>query len=160
MVYWKELKRDVATTAMAKGNTAPENFDIYSFIEHDRFDFYLRKTKKGCHVHAMCKMLLVWAKTDNTSAYLLRFDIKLKKSRFGFDLVTVLISSFFNVEFGVFSKVNHIYMEKHWRIFTSLAHSFTKIKRSESTYLCLMMPLQRKVPDVTKEQIYVNVISR
>ena len=54
MVYSKELERDVTTTAMAKGNTAPENFDIYSFIEHDRFDFLRPKYKKGlsctCHV--------------------------------------------------------------------------------------------------------------
>ena len=37
------------------------------------------------------------AKTGKTSAYFLRFDIKLKKSRSWFDLVTVLISkqSFF-----------------------------------------------------------------
>ena len=36
-------------------------------------------------------------KLEKTSAYFLRFDIKLKKSRSGFDLVTVLISkqSFF-----------------------------------------------------------------
>ena len=42
-----------------EGDTVPENFGIYSFIEHDRFDFlYIRRTNKGCHVHAMCKMLL------------------------------------------------------------------------------------------------------
>ena len=42
-----------------------------------------------------------------------RFDIKLKKSRSGFDFVTVLISkqSLFNTTFGLFTKVNHIYME-------------------------------------------------
>ena len=42
-------------------------------------------------------MRLFWAKTGKTSAYFLRFDIKLKKSRSVFDLVTVLISkqSFF-----------------------------------------------------------------
>ena len=41
------------------------------------------------------------------------FDIKLKKSRSVFDLVKVLISkqSFFNIAFGLFSKVNHIYTE-------------------------------------------------
>ena len=38
---------------------------------------------KGCHVHAMCKMLLFWAKIGKTSAYFLRFDIKLKKSHAG-----------------------------------------------------------------------------
>ena len=42
-------------------------------------------------------MRLFWAKTGKTSAYFLRFDIKLKKSHPVFDLVTVLISkqSFF-----------------------------------------------------------------
>ena len=45
----------------------------------------------------MCEMLLFGAKTGRISAYFLRFDIKLKKSGSGFDLVTVLISkqSFF-----------------------------------------------------------------
>ena len=37
-------------------------------------------------------MLLFQAKTGKTSAYFLRFDIKLKKSRSVFDLVRVLIS--------------------------------------------------------------------
>ena len=42
-----------------KGDTAPENFGIYSFIENDRFDFFTSEDRnKGCHVHAMCKMLL------------------------------------------------------------------------------------------------------
>ena len=41
----------------------------------------------------MCKMIVFRAKTGKTSAYFPRFDIKLlKKSRSGFDLVTVLIS--------------------------------------------------------------------
>ena len=60
--------------------------------------FYVWRTNKGCHVHVLCKMLLFWAKTSKTSAYSLCFYIKLKKSRSGFDLVTVLISkqSFFS----------------------------------------------------------------
>ena len=59
--------------------------------------FYVRSTNKGYYAHAMCKMLLFCAKIGKTSAYFLRFDIKLKKSRSGFDLGTVLISkqSFF-----------------------------------------------------------------
>ena len=76
----------------------PEGFGIYSFIAHGRFDFFkVRRTNKGCHIHAMCKMLFFGAKTGKASAYFLRFDIKLKKSRSWFDLVTVLISkqSFF-----------------------------------------------------------------
>ena len=45
----------------------------------------------------MCKMRFIYAETGKTSAYFLRFDIKLKKSRSVCDLVTVLISkqSFF-----------------------------------------------------------------
>ena len=38
MVYSKELEHDVTSTVMAKA--APEKFGIYSFIEHDRFDFF------------------------------------------------------------------------------------------------------------------------
>ena len=59
--------------------------------------FYVRRKNKGCYVHAMCKMRLFWTKTVKTSAYFLRFDVKLKNSRSEFDLVTVLISkqSFF-----------------------------------------------------------------
>ena len=32
---------------------------------------------KGCYVHALCKMLLLWAEIGKTTAYFLRFDIKL-----------------------------------------------------------------------------------
>ena len=65
---------------------------------------------KGCHIRAMCKLLLFCAKTGKTFDYFLRFDLKQKKSRSGFDLVTVFISkqSFFNIVLGVFSKVNHV----------------------------------------------------
>ena len=49
MVYSKELERDVTTSAMAKAN-----FGIYSFIEHDRFDFSHPKNELGlsctCHM--------------------------------------------------------------------------------------------------------------
>ena len=66
---------------------------------------YLRtKDEKGLlYVHAMCKMVLLFAKIGKTSAYFLRFDIKLMKSRSGFDLVTVHISkqNFFNIAFGL-----------------------------------------------------------
>ena len=57
----------------------------------------MRRTDKSCFVHAMCKMRLFRAKTGKTFSYFLRFDIKMKKSRSGFDLVTVLIykQSFF-----------------------------------------------------------------
>ena len=105
-------------------------------------------------------------KLAKTSAYFLRFDIKLKKYRFWFDLVTVLISkqSFFQHRIGLFSKVNHIYMEWHCGIYTKLAHFFTK-NQNKREYLPLFvftvtMPLPQKNPDVTKEQIYVNRISQ
>ena len=60
-------------------------------------DTCICRTNKGCYVHVMCKMLVLLAKTGKRSANFLRFDIKLKKSRTGFELVTVLISekSFF-----------------------------------------------------------------
>ena len=59
--------------------------------------FYVRRTDKSCYVHAMRKMRLFRAKTGKTFAYFLLFDIKLKKSRSGFALVTILIykQSFF-----------------------------------------------------------------
>ena len=47
--------------------------------------FYARRTNKDCYVHVMCKMLVLRAKTGQTSANFLRFDIKLKKSRTGFE---------------------------------------------------------------------------
>ena len=40
MVYSKELERDVTTLRDGEGDTAIENFGIYSLIEHDRFDFF------------------------------------------------------------------------------------------------------------------------
>ena len=46
-----------------KGDTAPENFGIHFFVEHDRFDILVLSTNKGWYVHAMCKMLLFRAKT-------------------------------------------------------------------------------------------------
>ena len=62
-------------------------------MEHDRFDFLT----SDYYVHVLCKMRLFRAKTGKTSAYFLRFDINLKKSRSMFDSGTVLISkqSFF-----------------------------------------------------------------
>ena len=89
-VYSKELERDVTTSAMAK---AILRLKTLVFIHSKN----IRRTNKGCHVHAMCKMLLFLAKSGKTSAYFLRVDIKLKKSRSEFDLVTVLVSkqSFF-----------------------------------------------------------------
>ena len=77
-MYWYGILKGTRTWCYnygdGGGNTAHENFDI----------------------HAMCKMLLFWAKTGKTSAYFLRFDIKLKKSRSWFDLVTALISKLFS----------------------------------------------------------------
>ena len=44
MVYSKELECDVTINYRdGQGNTASENFGIYSFIEHDRFDFFSSK---------------------------------------------------------------------------------------------------------------------
>ena len=117
IVYSKELERDVSYNyRVGEDDIASEYFWQHSFIKYDGFYFYVlstnkgcyvhamckmlfyvRSTNKGCYVHAMCKMLLFRANIGKTSAYFLRFDIKLKKSRSVFDLVTVLISkqSFF-----------------------------------------------------------------
>ena len=57
-VYSKELECDVTTTAMAKELSRLKT--LASFLHStlsDRF-FYVRRTNKGCFVHAMCKMLL------------------------------------------------------------------------------------------------------
>ena len=54
MVYSKELERDVTTSVMAKANTAPENFGIYSFIEHDRFDFFTAEERIRAVMYMPC----------------------------------------------------------------------------------------------------------
>ena len=54
--------------------------------------FLCSKDTTGRYEHAMCEVLLFRARTGKVFAYLLCFDIKLKKSRSGFDLVTVFIS--------------------------------------------------------------------
>ena len=124
-------------------------------------------TNKGCYVHVICKMLLFRAKTGKTSAYFLRFDIKLKKSRSGIELVTALISkqSFFQhrvcpVKQGK-SYLHGIALSN----FYIVCSFFYKKTKQAKVYLPLFglwvtMPLPRKVPDVMKEQIYVNTISR
>ena len=58
MVYSKELERDVTTSAMAKAILHLKLW--YSFLHRTWSEsiFYTRRTNKGCHVHAMCKMLL------------------------------------------------------------------------------------------------------
>ena len=97
IVYSKELERDVTATAMAKALLRLKTLAPFLHRTWSVRFFYVWRKNNGCYVHAMCKMRLFWAKTGKTSAYFLRFDIKLKKSRSVFDLVTVLISkhSFF-----------------------------------------------------------------
>ena len=84
MVYSKALERDVTTIAMAKAILR-----LYSVIAHDRVDFFTSEGRIRAVMYMY--MLCVKAKTGKTSAYFLCFDIKLKKSRSGFNLVTVLI---------------------------------------------------------------------
>ena len=50
---------------------------LYSFIEHDRFDFFTSEER----IRAVMYMPCVKSSCGKTSAYFLRFDIKLKKSR-------------------------------------------------------------------------------
>ena len=59
MVSSKELERDVTTNAMAK--EPPGLKTLASFLHSTcsvRF-FYVRRTNKGCFIHAMCKMLVL-----------------------------------------------------------------------------------------------------
>ena len=49
MVYSKELERDVTPTSMA-----PENFGIYPFIEHDRFDFFTSEGRIRSVMYMTC----------------------------------------------------------------------------------------------------------
>ena len=166
MAYSKELEHDVTTTAMAQALLRLKTLAPFLHRAWSVRLFYIRRKNRGCYVHAMCKMRLFWAKTGKTSAYFLRFDIKLKNSRSVFDLVTVLISkqSFFQ------HHVWPVYQGKSYQHgialpdFYILAHSFTK-DQNKWEYLPLFgfsvtLPLPRKVPDVTKEQIYVDAISR
>ena len=53
MVYSKELERGITTSAMAKV-TVPENFGIYSFIEHDRFDFFTSEERIRAAMYMPC----------------------------------------------------------------------------------------------------------
>ena len=82
-----------------RGDTAPENFGIYSFTEHDRFDFFTPEERIRAAMYMPCIKCscseLKLAK--HLHYYFIDFDIKLKKSRSVFNLVTVLISkqSFF-----------------------------------------------------------------
>ena len=166
MVYSKELERDVITTAMAKALLRLKTLALFLHRTWSVRFFYVRRKNKGCYVHAMCKMRLFWAKTGKTSAYFLRFDIKLKKFRSVFDLVTVPISkqSFFQ------HHVWPVYQGKSYLHgialpdFNIVSPFFTK-DQNKREYLPLFgfsvtLPLPRKVPDVTKEQIYVDAISR
>ena len=105
---------------------------------------YLPRAKCSCYELKLVK----------TSAYFLRFDIKLKKSRSGFDLVMVLISkqSFFQhrvwpVKQGK-SYLHEIALPDFYIVI-----SFFHIKSKQAR-------VPGKVPDVTKEQIYVYAISR
>ena len=105
--------------------------------------FYIRTTNKGCHVSAMCKMLFFWSETGKTSAYFLRFDIKLKKSRSKFDLVSVLVSkqSFFQHQmWPVQQGKSYLHGIALPDFYIVISFWYKKIKTSESTYLCLTFP--------------------
>ena len=57
-VYSKELERDVTTAAMAKAILHLKTLAFIPSWNMIGSVFYVRRTNKGCHVHAMCKMLL------------------------------------------------------------------------------------------------------
>ena len=58
MVYSKELECDVTTTAIAKAILRLKTLPFISSKNMIGSIFYVRRTNKVCHVHAMCKMLL------------------------------------------------------------------------------------------------------
>ena len=89
MVYSKELERDLTTTAMAKAILHLKTLH-HSFIEHDRFDFLTSEAGIRAVMYMPC--VKCSCSELKTSAYFLRFDIKLKKFRSWFDLVTILFS--------------------------------------------------------------------
>ena len=165
MVYSKELDCDVTTTAMAKALLLLKT--VASFLRRKwsvRF-FYVRRKNKGCYVHVMCKMRLFWAKIGKTSAYFLRFEIKLKKSRSVFDLVTVLISkqNFFQHHvWPVYQGKSNLHgiALPDFYIVSSFFYKKSKQAKVPTFGFSVTLPLPRKVPDVTKEQIYVDAISR
>ena len=58
MVYSKELERDVTSTTMAKAILRLKTLVFIPSQNMIGSIFYVRRTNKGGHVHAMCKMLL------------------------------------------------------------------------------------------------------
>ena len=166
IVYSKEQERDVTATAMAKALLRLKTLAPFLHRTWSVRFFYVWRKNKGCYVHVMCKMRLFWAKTGKTSAYFLRFAIKLKKSRSVFDLVTVLISkqSFFQHHVWPVYQGNpylHEIALPDFYIVSSFFYKRSKQARVPTfVWLSVTLPLARKVPDVTKEQIYVDSISR
>ena len=106
-------------------------------------------------------------KLAKTSAYFLRFDIKLKKSRSVLDLDTVLISKqafFQHHALPVYQGKSYLHGIALPDFYIVSPFFFTK-DQNKREYLLLFgfsvtLPLPRKVPDVTKEQIYVDAILR
>ena len=143
MVYSKELERDVTTTAMAQALLRLKTLAPFLHRAWSVRFFYVRRKNKGCYVHVMCKMRLFWAKTGKTSAYFLRFDIKLKNSHSVLDLVTVLISkqSFFQHHvWPVYQGKSYLHGIALPVFYTVSPFLLQKIKTTESTYLCLAFP--------------------
>ena len=54
MIYSKELKHDLTTTAMAKAILRLKTLAFIPPLHMIGSIFYVRRTNKGCHVHAMC----------------------------------------------------------------------------------------------------------
>ena len=57
MVYLKELERDITTIVMGMLRLKTLAFIPTQNMTGSIF-FYVRRTNKGCHAQAMCKMLL------------------------------------------------------------------------------------------------------
>ena len=91
MVYSKELECDVQLVRWRRRYCALKLWHLF-LHRTDRFDLFTYEGRIKAVMYMPCVNAL-----GKTSAYFLCFDIKLMKSRSGFDLVTVLISkqSFF-----------------------------------------------------------------
>ena len=109
MVYSKELEHDVTTTAMAKPILRLKTLAFYSFKENDRFDLFTYEGRIGAVMYMPCVKCscceLKLAKHLHTFFVLTKNEEIPFWVRFGYG------SHLKAKLFGLFSKVNHIYLE-------------------------------------------------
>ena len=102
----------VDTTILHTFLSAPACTALTDMVYSKELEHDVTTTAMAKAIHAMCKMLLFSAKIGKTAVHFLRFDKKLKKSGSGLRFSSQR-KAFFNIAFGLFSKVSHIYMEQH-----------------------------------------------